>query len=152
MTFKEYLLEKQRHRQSHKKSKDLQKSQKLGMARGMNIDRKSTRQVPVSHTINPLTNVTLPQFITGLDITHDIINTAKAASSGIWKVSNIQAKQIADKYGFKLPTTRKPHKHLGSMSIQLVKFRNSFFLYKPIKRKKRHKKHFKALSNIGKIF
>ena len=154
MTLKDFILEeskkKRKIKDRPKKPADMPNAYKFNQGRGLN--RKNLRQVPISHTVHPLNTTGFTQFVQGMDVTNNIINTAKVATSGIWKVSAVQAAQIAEKYGFKVPNNRKPHKHLGSMSIQLVKFGRSFFLYKPHKPKKPRKRHLSKLSDIGKIF
>jgi len=48
-----------------------------------------------------------------------VVNIAKKASSGIWKLSPRQVVEVAAKYKFNVPTQTKRIRHLGSTGIVL---------------------------------
>ena len=120
------------------------KSHRFKNLRGMN--RKTLRQVPASHitttTKTAKTNRSLSDFINQLSISNKVVDVAKKAPSGVWRISNGQVQDIARKYKFFIPNEEKPMKHLGSTGIQLIMFRPGvYYLYKPRgARKHKHKK------------
>jgi hypothetical protein len=116
-------------------------SHRFNMARGSN--RKSTGQVPVSHqTKVSAPNITsqIANFVKGMEISHKIIDIAKKATSGVWRVSKSQVLDMAKKYKFNIPDADKPMKHLGSTGIMMIRYRPGlYYLYKP-RRQKRHRR------------
>ena len=134
------------------KPRDALSSFRFNSNRGMN--RKNLRQIPTSHAANEPSSYSksLPQFIHGLDISNKIVNIAKKAPSGVWRISKEQALDIAKKYKFNVPNEAKPMKHLGSTGIQVIRFKsNVFYLYKP-HRAKRHRKPRKGTSKSYSMF
>lgn len=121
--------------------RDDSKSFRFNMARGMN--RKNLNQVPDSHSATKnRSRDTLMGFIRGLNTSNKVVDIAKRAPSGVWRISNKQVTDIATKYKFNAPTAEKPMKHLGSTGIQIIRFKPGvFYLYKPRKtiRKRRRK-------------
>lgn len=103
--------------------------------RGMN--RKNLRQVPDIHSHQKkLTD--LSKFIRGLDVSNKVVDIAKKAPSGLWRISKGQIMDIARKYKFNVPNTDKPMKHLGSTGIQMIRYKPGvFYLYKPRRRKRK---------------
>lgn len=82
-----------------------QGSHRLKMARGM--DRKHLYQVPKydrysSHELKFAKNV---------------VNYAKKAKTGVWKLSPAQIDEITTKYKFNKPSMTKRTKHLGNTDI-----------------------------------
>lgn len=60
-----------------------------------------------------------------------VLNTAKKATSGIWRISNRQVLEIATKYHFNVPGPTKRTRHLGSTGIILWrKGPNDYYLVK----------------------
>lgn len=154
-----------------KKYKNPLKSHKYKMARGLN--RKNLRQVPVSHSPGlkkiaavikafkrKRKNLSLMRGIKGLDLGNEIVDKAKKAEGGVWRISNAQVYQIAQKYKFHIPDIEKPTKHLGSTSIQMVRYPNNttkeieYYLYKPYKmyHTKKHKSINSQFSNLKNEF
>ncbi len=65
-----------------------------------------------------------------------ILNTAKTATSGAWKLSKRQVLEIANKYNFNIPNGKKKTKHLGSTGI--VMWRRDASTYYLVKFVKHH--------------
>jgi len=60
-----------------------------------------------------------------------VLNNAKKADSGIWKISKRQVLEIATKYKFNIPTATKRTKHLGSTGIVMWrKNKDTYYLVK----------------------
>lgn len=97
----------------------------LKMVRGNN--RKSLRQIPdVARTKEFLKNYR-PKTKTS----HTIVQVAKKAMSGVWKISKHQVVDIAQKYHFGIPTEERPTRKLGSTGITLYrKGPGKYFLIK----------------------
>ena len=76
----------------------------MGMYRA--IDRKKPGWVPRSHQ----TDVALP-------LAQNVLNIAKDADQGIWKISPAQAVVLARKYHMHVPDDETPTKRLGSTGI-----------------------------------
>ena len=109
--FKDYVKERKKSKVKNNPSlKDTpldQQKHHLKSARG--IDRQSLNQVPEYRR---------DAHKTDLIASKNILETAKKATSGIWKLSGLQARELASKYKFNLPTTgKKRSKHLGSTGI-----------------------------------
>jgi len=123
-----------------KKTPDPMNSHKYKMGRGMN--RKTLGQIPKSQqdgVKGPKIASTISNFIGQFDVSNKLVDVAKKAPTGIWRISKAQVLDIAKKYKFNVPDTAKPMKHLGSTGIMLVRFKPGvFYLYKP-KRKTRKK-------------
>ena len=132
------------------KSPGLKKSHKHKMIRGGN--RKSLRQVPKSQEDGvkpPFRTPGLSEFIRKLDTSNKLIDVAKKAPTGVWRISKAQVIDIAKKYKFNVPNSDKPMKHLGSTGIQMVRYKPGvFYLYKP-RRKTRKKRMKTATGTIG---
>lgn len=126
------------------KYKDPLKSHKYKMARGIN--RKTLRQVPKSQedgVKGPKISSTIASFVKQLDVSNKLVDVAKKAPTGVWRISKAQVFDIAKKYKFNIPNRDKPMKHLGSTGIQMVRLKpNVFYLYKP--RRKTRKKRIKS--------
>ena len=81
--------------------------------------------------------MTAPKLLLILSVTltprsDRIIAIAKKANSGIWKITKLQAVEIANKYNFYVPNSKAPTKHLGSTGILLwVRNDGEYFLFKP---------------------
>jgi hypothetical protein len=126
------------------KLRDPLKSFRFKQSRGQN--RKSLSQVPAkySHSRN-LKH--LSKFIRGLDVSNKVVDIAKKAPSGLWRISKGQVLGVARKYKFNVPDQSKPMKHLGSTGIQLIRYKPGvFYLYKP--RRKTRKKSVKGSSKM----
>ena len=109
------------------------RSHRFNMVRGMN--RKSLKQVPDIHSHS---RKNLSKFIRGLDVSNKVVDIAKKAPSGLWRISKGHVLDIARKYKFNVPNTDKPMKHLGSTGIQMIRYKpNVFYLYKPRRRKRK---------------
>jgi hypothetical protein len=132
------------------KSKDVTNSHRFKMSRG--TGRKNLDQVPDVHKtgvkpVEQASNIT--NFIKQLDVSNKLIDVAKKASSGIWRISKTQILNIAKKYKFNIPDEDKPIKHLGSTGIKMVRYKpNVYYLYKPHKQK--YKKRKSSNFNINK--
>lgn len=109
------------------------------------ITRKSLEQVPKIHRTttsrvdtsgsNDFTN-----FIRGLEVSNKVVDVAKKASSGVWKLTKPEVLEIAKKYKFNVPNREKPMKHLGSTGIQIVRYKpGMYYLYKPHRKTKKKK-------------
>lgn len=109
--------------------------------RGLN--RANLHQVPDVHRVKK-TNIPVGGIgaaIKGLDTTNRLIDVAKKAPSGIWKISKREVLDIARKYQFNVPNDNRPMKHLGSTGIQMIRYRpGMFYLYKPHRKKRKYKK------------
>ena len=70
------------------------------------MDRKNLGWVPKSQ-----------QREVAIPMAQRILDVAKAADQGIWKITKTQAISIATKYKMHLPNSKKPAKHLGSTGI-----------------------------------
>ena len=132
------------------KTPDPTNSHKMKMSRGNN--RKTLRQVPKSQedgVKGPKLQTTIAGFVKGLDVSNKMVDVAKKAPTGIWRVSKPQVVDIAKKYKFHIPDEEKPMKHLGSTGIMLVRFkRGVFYLYKP-RKATRKKRISSALNTTG---
>ena len=115
------------------KRKDPLNSHKYKMGRGLN--RKTLRQVPKSQedgVKGPKISSTIASFVKQLDVSNKLVDVAKKAPTGVWRISKAQVLDVAKKYKFNVPDTEKPMKHLGSTGIQMVRFKPGvFYLYKP---------------------
>jgi len=133
-----------------RKAKDPLSSHKYKMARG--IGRKSLKQTPKSQESGvkgPKLSQTIGSFVQKMDVSNKMVDVAKKASSGVWRVSKPQVYDIATKYKFNIPDSGKPMKHLGSTGIQMVRLKpNVYYLYKP-RRKTRKKRISAAGKAIG---
>lgn len=98
-------------------------------------NRKTLRQVPQIHSTqktNLSTFDSVGAMVKGLNISGRIVDVAKNAPSGVWKLSKKEVIDIAKKYKFIVPDANKPMKHLGSTGIQLVRYKPGvYYLYKP---------------------
>ena len=101
-------------------------------------------------TLSSKISTSISTFIRNLDISNKVIDVAKKAPTGVWRISKGQVLDIAKKYKFHVPDTDKPMKHLGSTGIQIIRYKpNVFYLYKP-RRKTRKKRISSALgTNTG---
>ncbi len=109
----------------------------LYKTRGM--DRKILRQVPQNQ------RPTLQSF-GALMSAKSTIDTAKAATSGIWKITTTQAAWLAKKYHHIQPDAHDNIKHLGNTGIMVwLKGPKNFYLVKPHQRflHPKHHKHSK---------
>lgn len=100
--------------------------------RGQN--RKRLTQVPdmYKNKKTSLMPVNLTSAIKGLDMSSHLVDVAKRAPSGVWKISKKEVMDIARKYKFIIPDSNKPMKHLGSTGIQMVRYKpGMYYLYKP---------------------
>lgn len=109
---------------------DPEKDPRTKLLKGLN--RKKLTQIPDIRKIG------------GDDIVYnsieDVIDRAKKANRGIWRVSKRQVIDIAKKYQFAIPNENFPSKHLGSTGIILWrKGYNKYFLVKHKKQKYRRK-------------
>jgi len=92
--------------------------------RGLN--RKTMRQVPKSQTA-------LGRHASwrNLGTSKKVVDIAKKASSGIWRLTGLQVKEISQKYHFYPPNERHHLKHLGNTGIMIWrKKKGLFFLIK----------------------
>ncbi len=87
----------------------------LKISRGQN--RKHLMQVPA--------NARPEQFKRGYvaksKTSATVVNVAKKATSGIWKLTKHQVIDVAQKYQFIIPNELKPIKHLGSTGIIMLR-------------------------------
>ena len=103
------------------------KSHLMKLYRGTN--RKSLKQIPTSQ--NAITRFSSWR---NLGTAKKIVDVAKKASSGLWRLSTQQVKEIANKYHHFPPTQKHPIKHLGNTGIMVWrKGLNNYFLIKPSK-------------------
>lgn len=117
------------------KMKNAKGSHLMKMSRGMN--RRNLRQVPDVHSHSKKFK-DISMFMKGLDVSNKMVDLAKKASSGVWRISKAQVLDIARKYKFNVPDDGKPMKHLGSTGIQMVRYKpNVYYLYKSRKRKRK---------------
>lgn len=127
LNFKDYLNEKYKN--------PLNRHHMKG-SRG--ITRKSQRWVPKTHT----------KLRRGDYHSHDLgfarkpLDIAKAADSGIWRISKEEADELADFYQMHVPGPHKRAKQLGKTKIILWRKKpGEFYLVKPPKEKRdRYKK------------
>lgn len=130
--FAAYLTESLKGLGKLKITRDVMNSHRF-KERGGN--RKSLTQVPMSHRAKK-TNMMVPSGLTnmikGLDTSSRTVDIAKKAPSGVWKLSKKEVLDIAKKYKFIVPNDAKPMKHLGSTSIQMIRYKpGMYYLYKP---------------------
>ena len=114
--------------------------------RGTN--RKTLEQVPDSHRQKKTSTMptSLASMIKGLDMSSRMVDVAKRAPSGVWKISKKEVLDMARKYKFIVPNENKPMKHLGSTGIQMIRYKpGQYYLYKP----HRKKRHYKKRSPFG---
>jgi hypothetical protein len=93
---------------SNKAKKDRpmdQTKHKLKMARGM--DRKHLYQIPKYDRYSS----------SELKFAKNVVNYAKKAKTGVWKLSPAQIDEITNKYKFNKPSMTKRTKHLGNTDI-----------------------------------
>lgn len=105
--------------------------------RGLN--RKTLEQVPRSQHPQRTSLTRMPvglgDIIKGMNTPSSVVDIAKKATRGVWRVTKREIPNIADKYGFDIPTSHKPIKHLGSTGIQMIRVDDdTFYLYKSGKR------------------
>lgn len=149
-TFEQYIQESLKSIGKIRISKrvDPLNSHKYKMFRG--LDRKNLGQVPFSQRDGvkpPKIPKTLSTFIRQMDVSNKMVDVAKKAPSGVWRISKSQVLDIAKKYKFNIPNDKKPMKHLGSTGIQMIRFKpNVYYLYKP----RRHSKKKRMKSALGK--
>jgi hypothetical protein len=109
--------------------------------RGAN--RKSLKQVPDKYRVDKtdMSAGGLAAMIKGLDTSGRMVDIAKKAPSGVWRISKREVLDIARKYKFIVPNENKPMKHLGSTGIQMVRYKpGMFYLFKPHKKRGKHRK------------
>jgi len=110
--------------------------------RGMN--RKTLGQVPKKHQTNiatPQLTKSFGELVNTMSITDKLIDVAKKAKVGIWRVSKPQVLDIARKYKFHVPGKEKPMRHLGSTGIQLIRYKPGvYYMYKPKRGPKKKRK------------
>lgn len=95
------------------------------MNRGMN--RKNLRQVPQSQSF-----IGRHASWRNLGTAKKVVDVAKKASTGIWRLTPLQVKEISNKYHFFVPTAIHNIKHLGNTGIMIWrKAKGNFFLIKP---------------------
>ena len=98
-------------------------------------NRKTLRQVPDYHKTKKTSMAnfnSIGAMIKGLDTSGRVVDVAKKAPSGVWRLSKKEVLDIAKKYKFIIPDARKPMKHLGSTGIQIVRYKpGMYYLYKP---------------------
>lgn len=135
MNFNEYFEEsiKKLGKLKLKKIKDPASSPRFNMFRP--AGRKNPNMIPATYSPSQQQK-SITSILTSLDTTEKIINIAKAAQAGIWKISKAQVLDIARKYKFNIPDSKKKSKHLGSTGIQLIRVKPGvYYLYKPRKNK-----------------
>lgn len=119
-------------------------SHRFKMGRGMN--RKSLGQVPKRHQtgVEPVQmSRGFADFVRQMDVSNKLVDVAKKASSGVWRISKPQVIEVAKKYKFNIPNKEKPMKHLGSTGIQMIRYKPGvYYLYKP--RRKTRKKRIRS--------
>ena len=94
------------------------------MNRGM--DRKNLRQVPTSMQSNR------QQMVGAMGTAKKIIDRAKTAPSGIWRITPSQVKWLSVTYHHNPPDARKNIKHLGNTGIIVWrKAKGVYYLVKP---------------------
>lgn len=104
----------------------------LKIARGQN--RKHMMQVPISARPKKFKKGYDPKSKTS----DTVVNVAKKATTGLWKLTKHQVIDISQKYGFKVPSENEPIKQLGSTGITLLrKGPGHYLLAKRPKPKKR---------------
>ena len=106
-------------------------------------NRKTLRQVPDSHKAKKtsLMPYNLATMIKGLDTSSRVVDVAKKAPSGVWRLSKKEVLDVARKYKFIVPNEPKPMKHLGSTGIQMIRYKpGMFYLYKPHRGHRKYKK------------
>ena len=126
------------------KPPDQAKSHRFKMGRGQN--RKTLGQVPKRHQtgIKPV-EVTkgFADFVQQMDVSNKLVDVAKKAATGVWRVSKPQVLEVSKKYKFHVPDKEKPMKHLGSTGIQMIRYKPGvYYLYKP--RRKTRKKRMRS--------
>lgn len=86
----------------------------------------------------------------GLDTSRRIVDSAKKATKGVWRINHKEILDIARKYAFNIPTPDKPVKHLGSTGIKMIYYKPGvFFLYKPHAPRKQTRKKKTGAGNRG---
>lgn len=92
----------------------------MQQSRGAN--RKKQDFIPAYHRI---------KHDSGIATSRKVLNIAKKASSGIWKLTPMQIVELAAKYKFNVPGPTKTTKHLGSTGILMWrKNRKDYYLVK----------------------
>lgn len=124
-SFKDFLMRKNKKLIQPKEillPKTLKRRRKhhLNMARGM--DRQSLKQIPDVSTAKQ----------TSTPRADRILKIAKNANRGIWKITQPQAVELANKYNFYIPDKLHQTKHLGTTGILMWRRKDGmFFLFKP---------------------
>lgn len=110
-----------------KRPKDAANSPRFNMFRSAN--RKNPNMIPDKYSSVRDLNIT-----TQMSMAEKLLNVAKDAPSGIWKISRSQVLDIARKYRFNIPDKHKKSKHLGSTGIQMIRYKPGvYYLFKPRK-------------------
>lgn len=152
MNFKEFIEEKKFNKKSkHKPRKKKSKSWKDPLNRhSMKISRGSQRlkqrQIPKVHQHGP-GGVSLG-FLQGrrdiLPMTQKLLDVAKSAQEGIWRVSWVQALELADKYHINMPNKYDRSKKLGKTTILLWRKAPGVYFLVKNKRLKRTPRFFRG--------
>jgi len=126
MNFKEYIEEKSfdkkiKRKPRKKKSKNWKDPLNRHMMKDRGVGRKRQTQIPKVHQSGP-GGVSLG-FLKGrreiLPFTQKLLDVAKNAQEGIWRVSWVQALELADKYHINMPNKYDRSKKLGKTTILL---------------------------------
>jgi hypothetical protein len=108
-TFKDFVKKRKTDKKVKRAIKDKPQDQRkhhMKISRGIN--RKDQNYIPKYRRL---------EHATSLSTAENVLKTAKDASSGAWKLSPLQVKEISDKYKFIIPDKVGSSKHLGSTGI-----------------------------------
>lgn len=102
-------------------------TEKLELKISRSQNRKHMMQIPASARVKIFKKNYKPKSKTS----RTIVDVAKKATGGVWKLTRHQVIDIAHKYGFKIPDESMPHKNLGSTGIMMFrKGPGKYFLIK----------------------
>ena len=128
-TFKDFSKKREFDKKVDRANKDKPMDKRrhyMKAARGIN--RKRQNYVPLYKQMAHQENLPTAQ---------NVLDNAKKASSGTWKLSNRQVQELSGKYKFNIPTDKKRTKHLGSTGILMWrKNQKEFYLVKFDKHRK----------------
>jgi hypothetical protein len=136
-TFKDFVKKRKIDKKVNRANKDKPQDQRkhhMKISRGIN--RKDQNYIPKYRRL---------EHATSLSTAENVLKTAKNASSGAWKLSPLQVKEIASKYKFIIPEKIGDSKHLGSTGILMWrKSAKDFYLVKFSKHHSRIKRRRKS--------
>ena len=147
MNFNEYMVEKKT-----KRWKDPLNRHSMKTTRG--VGRKNQRQMPKVHTTGPggVSIGVLKGKRNVMPLTQKILDVAKEAQQGVWKISWHQALELSDKYHINMPTKLDRSKKLGRTTILLWRKAAGHYYLVKNRKLKRNPSFFKGVSRWDKPY